>query len=186
MAYLCNQQTNPRTDTKEQTKCVCPKILNVEEVLWIVWDCGLKVSSVRVSLTAIMCFDKSVSLFTSLSGLFFRGCTPPVYTVSTLWESGSETLMLIDPSEEVWTQVCCRRPWLWHGYQGIQSNWGAWRATAEQCHQPRHKWPSSVLISTGLMCTERKGLCTGPFQPNGPWKSRAAGTKCENFTQSVC
>ncbi|KAM7417331.1 hypothetical protein PAMA_017140 [Pampus argenteus] len=32
------------------------------------------------------------------------GCIPPVYTMSTLQESGSETLMLIDPSEEVWTQ----------------------------------------------------------------------------------
>ncbi|KAG7224782.1 hypothetical protein INR49_013495 [Caranx melampygus] len=34
-----------------------------------------------------------------------ESCTPPVYTVSTLRESSSETLMLIDPSEEVWTQL---------------------------------------------------------------------------------
>jgi len=47
----------------------------------------------------------SVSLFLWM----FSGCTPPVYTMSTLQESSSETLMLIDPSEEAWTQVCCRR-----------------------------------------------------------------------------
>lgn len=73
----------------------------------------------------------SVHVFASLYLWLFSGCTPPVYTMSTLRESSSETLMLIDPSEDVWTQVCCRRLWVWHGCQGILGNRGAYRARAE-------------------------------------------------------
>lgn len=61
----------------------------------------------------LWCVLTNLSLFSRLGLLLrlFLGCTPPVYTMSTQCESSSETLMLIDP-REVWTQVCCRRPWL--------------------------------------------------------------------------
>lgn len=84
-------------------------------------------------LTAAVCVYKSMSLFTYLS-VSLCGCTPPVYTMSTLRGSSSETLMLIDPSEEVWTQVCCRRPWLWHGCQGILGNRRGLKGQSRKCH----------------------------------------------------
>lgn len=87
-------------------------------VFWPLW---------RVSTNLYLSLHVAVSLFLWM----FSGCTPPVYTMSTLRASSSETLMLIDPSEEAWTQVCCRRPWLWHGCRGILGYRGAYRARAE-------------------------------------------------------
>ena len=84
-------------------------------------------------LLTAACVYTSVFLLTSLS-VSFCGCSQPVSlqcTLSTLQDRSSETLMLIDPSEEVWTQVCCRRPWLWHGCQGILGNQRAYRSTTE-------------------------------------------------------